>query len=332
MKNIFLSIFLLFSIKIISQTVTLNVSKVSEGTFTVDVGFELLISPSITFYSSNFQILYGSLSNPTQVSIIRPNTDYTVNITNAGGLVLNCVVNDLSKVVSVGSNVLWVVRFNKGSTSPVTFAMGTVNECLNSDGVDFPALLINPQISFTPNTPLPLELISFQAQNTEGPNKLTWQTATETNTSHFDIERSPDGKTFEKIGETKAKGLNSVYQYVDKIGAFSTIYYRLKINDLDGKSDYSKVVNLSAKVKGFSAKVYPNPLKDQATIEITTEQKTDVTIELYDMIGRQVKRLEVENTEGVLTMPFDINDLSSGTFVLKVTDGVKTFMQKIIKD
>jgi hypothetical protein len=187
--------------------------------------------------------------------------------------------------------------------------------------------------------PLTVELLSFQAQNihdaanggTEWSNKLTWQTATETNTSHFDIERSPDGKTFEKIGEVKAKGSNSAYQYVDKIGAFSTIYYRLKINDLDGKSDYSKVVNLTAKVKGFSAKVYPNPLKNQATIEITTEQKTDVSIELYDMIGRQVKRLKAENTEGVVSMPFDMKDLSSGTYFLKISNNTNVIQQKIVK-
>jgi Secretion system C-terminal sorting domain len=184
-------------------------------------------------------------------------------------------------------------------------------------------------------TVLPIELLTFQAQNTEGSNKLTWQTATETNTSHFDIERSPDGKTFEKIGEAKAKGSNSAYQYVDKIGAFSTIYYRLKINDLDGKSEYSKVVNLTAKVKGFSAKVYPNPLKDQATIEITTEQKTDVTIELYDMIGRQVKRIYAQNTEpafrGVVTMPLSMNDLSSGTYFLKISNNTNVIQQKIVK-
>jgi Secretion system C-terminal sorting domain len=180
-------------------------------------------------------------------------------------------------------------------------------------------------------TVLPLELLSFQAQNTEGSNKLTWQTATETNTSHFDIERSPDGKTFEKIGAVKAKGSNRTYQYVDKIGVFSTIYYRLKINDLDGKSEYSKVVNLTAKVKGFSAKVYPNPLKDQATIEITTEQKTDVSIELYDMIGRQVKRLKAENTEGVVTIPFDIKDLSNGTYFLKISNNTNVIQQKIVK-
>jgi hypothetical protein len=185
--------------------------------------------------------------------------------------------------------------------------------------------------SATLSTVLPLELLTFQAQNTEGPNKLTWQTATETNTSHFDIERSPDGKAFEKIGEVKAKGSNSEYQYLDKIGAFSTIYYRLKINDLDGKSDYSKVVNLTAKVKGFSAKVYPNPLKDQATIEITTEQKTDVSIELYDVIGRQVKRLKVENTEWVLTMPMSMNDLSSGTYFLKISSNTNSIQQKIVK-
>jgi hypothetical protein len=63
---------------------------------------------------------------------------------------------------------------------------------------------------------LSVEITAFKAQNTEGGNLLTWQTASEINTSHFDIERSTDGKLFEKIGELKAQNKPTNYNYLDK--------------------------------------------------------------------------------------------------------------------
>jgi hypothetical protein len=270
---------------------------------------------------------------------------FDMEIWNTGTLAAPIMANDL--LVSDGNiqlagtlNILTSGSIPNGTYPIIQSNMGTVTGIFPSVKLNGGALPSNYKVTYSTNsvsidvsTVLPLELLTFQAQNTEGPNKLTWQTATEKNTSHFDIEKSKDGLAFEKIGEVKAAGNSQTpqyYSYLDK-NPYDLSYYRLKINDLDGKSEYSKVVNLTAKVKGFTAKVYPNPLKDQATIELTTEQKTDVTIELYDMIGRQVKRLKAENTEGVVTMPFDMKDLSSGTYFLKISNNTNVIQQKIVK-
>ena len=48
---------------------------------------------------------------------------------------------------------------------------------------------------------LPVELITFNGRVMNNNIKLDWQTATELNNSHFDVEWSTDGISFEKIGQ-----------------------------------------------------------------------------------------------------------------------------------
>ena len=66
-----------------------------------------------------------------------------------------------------------------------------------------------------PDFVLPIELFDFQAIDKTKSVQLTWQTTKEINASHFDIERSTNSKTFEKIWETKAKGASATYNFDD---------------------------------------------------------------------------------------------------------------------
>jgi hypothetical protein len=178
---------------------------------------------------------------------------------------------------------------------------------------------------------LPVSLTQFQAQNTEGGNLLQWQTAEEIDFSHYEIERSDTGEKFEKIDIVKAKGSNSTYPYLDKKPSSTKTYYRLKMVDIDGTFEYSKIVSVVGKIKGFSTKVYPNPFKGNATIEITSAEKTNVSIEIFDMVGKQVKYFKVDNTEGVTTLPLPLDDLISGAYVLKISNHSKVIQHKIIR-
>ena len=180
---------------------------------------------------------------------------------------------------------------------------------------------------------LPVELLTFKAQNRGGSNLLTWATATERNTRDFDIEQSSDGKTFTRIGNVKAKGNTQTPQYYrfsdDKF--LDLTYYRLKINDLDNKSAYSKIESVTRPHKGFSVKAYPNPFSNDVKIEFSTDKKTDVQIEVVDILGRQVFVSKVENTEGGI-VPLAIGHLSSGAYLLKVSGNQQTIVQRLIKN
>jgi hypothetical protein len=152
------------------------------------------------------------------------------------------------------------------------------------------------------------------------------------NSFYFDIERSTDGLNFEKIGDTKAQGKAATYEFLDKGPLSITTYYRLKINDLDNKSSYSKVISLSPKGKVFTAKIFPNPAHDVLTIDIEVEKKSEVTIELRDILGRLVWQSKAENTEGSLSLPIPLAGVANGNYFLKVSNGLTTVQQKIVKN
>jgi hypothetical protein len=176
---------------------------------------------------------------------------------------------------------------------------------------------------------LPVELLSFKGQNTEGGNLLTWQTAEEKNARDFDIERSRDGQLFTKIGETKAKGSNSTYEFLDdktsaRFGTSPTLglaYYRLKINDLDGKFDYSKTISIQSKGKG-AVKIYPSVTTGDLTIENVA------SFEIINSMGQVV----LSQTMPIHHSQVTIHNSPSGIYFVKGYDtegGI--FSEKIVK-
>jgi hypothetical protein len=86
---------------------------------------------------------------------------------------------------------------------------------------------------------LPVELVSFSGQNTEGGNLLTWQTAREVNNKGFQVERRQPralgGDSWETLGFVAAKGKSATYTFTDDYRLSSVAYYRLRQIDNDGK-------------------------------------------------------------------------------------------------
>ena len=193
---------------------------------------------------------------------------------------------------------------------------------------------LNTVVIMITGSVLPVELLSFQAKNTEGSNKLTWQTATEKNVRDFDVEKSSDGKVFEKIGTVKAKGNSSTPQYYafSDDTPFDLTYYRLKINDLDNKTDYSKTVSIHLKAKGLTAKAFPNPTNDVLNVQIEVEKKSDITIDLKDILGRTIWQTTAKNTEGSLSLPIPMSAFANGTYFLTIANNETIIQQKVVKN
>ena len=94
------------------------------------------------------------------------------------------------------------------------------------------------KISVTTPQALPVELLYFNGTTYPTFNNLKWATASEHNSSHFDLERSTDGIDWRVVG-TKTAAVNSNiqlnYSYLDAINQFTIHYYRLVQYDIDGK-------------------------------------------------------------------------------------------------
>ena len=304
MKTIYTLLFAAFlTTKATSQTAVISVVKITETSTHVDIKFTLTITPTIRFYSCNFQITHGDLTEPSQVSVVSPNASYTTNITTSGGLVLNSVVDDIPNAI-MSVPVSWTVRFRKGSSPNICFAIGGVNECLNTVGDDFPATLPSCNVA------IPVELIDFQAKNVQNSNFLTWQTASEGSNKGFYIERSSNGKTFENIGFVKGNGTTAHqqnYTFTDN-RPLSISYYRLRQEDFDSIKTYSKIVSVRLnKLDKIPLKIYPNPTNGSLTIDASYPIKT---LKIYNLQGVLLLKTNQSQT--------DVATFSAGIYILEV--------------
>ena len=117
-------------------------------------------------------------------------------------------------------------------------------------------------------SPLPVELTSFEAKWTGAATELRWATASEKNSSYFVVERSTSGKNeYQAVGRVAAAGSSTSsrsYQLRDaEAGTLgvNTLYYRLRQVDADGREAFSAVVAVAVSKQAGVAQldVYPNP-------------------------------------------------------------------------
>ena len=117
--------------------------------------------------------------------------------------------------------------------------------------------------------PLPVELTNFEAKWAAGATEVRWATASEKNSSHFVIERSTSGVSgYQAVGRVPAAGSSTSsrsYQLRDAEAGtlgLSTLYYRLRQVDADGREAFSAVVAVGVgKPMGVAQlEVYSNPV------------------------------------------------------------------------
>jgi hypothetical protein len=187
-----------------------------------------------------------------------------------------------------------------------------------------------------PNLILPVELTSFKAQQKNNQNHLSWQTATEKNNSHFDIERSAIGQEdWVKIGTVKGNGNSQIirdYTFTDNT-PLSISYYRLKQVDNDGGFDYSNIVNVTNKSGKFKINaLLPNPTKDNLTIQFEANKNEAVNVTVLDMTGRIVLTQNASATEGGNLLNVNTASLSNGIYMVSLKNSESVIVNKIVKN
>ena len=171
---------------------------------------------------------------------------------------------------------------------------------------------------------LPVQLISFTAHNENNKNILNWNTASEINNDHFEVERSTDGKIWNAIGDVQGHGTTNIeesYSFIDASAntlSGNVVYYRLKQVDYNGKFEYSDIRKISTVKSDNFIKVFPNPATNMLNISFSENNTRSISI--YSMNGVCVYTSTNEN----LQKRIDISSFASGMYILKVysTDDV----------
>lgn len=178
------------------------------------------------------------------------------------------------------------------------------------------------------DAPLPVKLTSFTAEQANQNVVLNWVTAVEINNNGFEVEKSFDGKNFEKIAFVKGNGTSShinKYQFVDAIaGKQISTYYRLKQVDFDGEFSYSDVVKISNENQ-LDVVVGPNPFSNE--IKVTSTQNIHA-IEVIDVTGKVC----FSSNPNSSTYSFKLDNVNNGVYFIRVNNGEQTISKRIIKN
>ena len=183
---------------------------------------------------------------------------------------------------------------------------------------------------------LPVEMDEFSGEARDKVNVLEWKTLSETNNSHFEVERTTDpNKGFEMIGEVEGHGNSSEahsYTFVDETPMTSG-YYRLKQVDFDGEYEYTEVIHILRKDESFDiSSVFPNPATNITRIKYVVNEPTTLTLIVTDMLGRMVNSQIIDADAGIQIKELDVSNLANGVYTLSLDDGNTKKMQKLIKE
>jgi len=190
--------------------------------------------------------------------------------------------------------------------------------------------LDNLIIGAVTSSPLPIELLRFEAKAIKNTVEVFWETGTEKNNNYFQVERSANTEQWEILGHVKGAGNSTSrkqYSFLDTSPLIGTSYYRLKQTDFDGQFSLSPIRSVSIAVKRKAElNVYPNPTNN--TIHIQTELLKKEDVYFYDLLGKDVSaecKFVYESPQGLV---FDLYGLEKGIYLIYTRFGVKRIVKE----
>jgi hypothetical protein len=284
-------------------------------------GSSLYVTGHITNTTANTRSVVFGGSGTTTGSASQPGASATssadivlVNYTDTGA---NATLNwtqvgggtgaDQGQGVGVSGSTLYVVGY---VVPQATFGSFSVDSPVGSS--------VNFLGQLSPATPLPVVLTAFTATPAAGGRAvhLAWATASETNTAHFEAERSLDGVSFAAFRTVAAAGSSPAphtYALTDAVLPTSVqqLYYRLRQVDVDGTASYSPVrVVVVGPVS--SLVLFPNPAGVVTTL---AGAEPGAVVQVLDALGHLAATATADAT-GTAQLPLPAG-LAPGLYVVR---------------
>jgi hypothetical protein len=246
-----------------------------------------------------------SVNNPLLTSL------YTWHTPNG-----NIVSDTIGPSITVNAPGMYIVSQQLMDSCGTTYAMDTVNIILD-----------------TTCTLLRSAIRDFKANAAGRLTQLNWSVSGNSGTAHYEIERSTDALSFSTIGKLWP-GASLNYNYSDDANSAGAdvVYYRVKIVDVNGNVQYSKIlaVQVTGLIKaGF--KLMPNPVRTEAQLLLTATQNTKATISIHGVSGATLRTADVYLQKGSALIDLEnFNSWQRGVYIIKVAMEDKIFTQKMI--
>jgi len=220
-----------------------------------------------------------------------------------------------------------------GTNGSVSFSIGQLVDDTYSNSSN--TITTGVQQPYEISDPLPLQWLSFTAKLQGNQALLTWKTANEQNTNHFEVEKkaaTSNDFSFLVSVATNLNSENESYQYADNTLTEGVTYYRLKEVDNNGLDNYSQVVFVNLQSSNATTiKVYPNPVVTLMTINFNAAENKTCQLQLIDGLGRTVLSKQVACVVGNNSVQWNVAQLAAGEYTLKAV-GTDMRPVKIIRN
>jgi hypothetical protein len=186
---------------------------------------------------------------------------------------------------------------------------------------------------------LPVTGLEFAAKRISSSQvQLDWKTYQEISNKGFYIERQLQNEnSFTSIAFVPSKtpdgNSNSIlnYQYFDANSYTGKTSYRLRQEDIDGKTTYSSIqIVQGIKNKNVRLSSYPNPATDKFYVLVKTSETNSKSsndmVQVFDISGHLVKQIQVQ-----YDIPLKVNGLARGVYIIKLASDTEVYQKQIIQ-
>lgn len=267
-------------------------------------------------------VTYADL-DPLNYPLLGTNSDIDIEINDGSGPGTghDQVVKNSSITLKGTLRVTETGSVPDGSYAIVLVTSGTISG-------DFDNVILPPGYTLTKtaaivlvtkSSTLPVKLANFTAKQVDNKVELNWQTFSENNSDHFDVERSKPNGTYLKIGEINAAGYSNQlknYQFTDPDPADGFNLYRLKPVDKDNRFEYSPVKWV--RFDETRDHLYVFPTVTNGVVSIVSSEKT--VIELYNLQGVRLLSKQINDSDQI-----DLSNSASGVYLLRNLKDGKTY-------
>lgn len=243
-----------------------------------------------------------------------------IDVTNTGAPNITSMIFDMSDAgmagVNLGAVSNYILVYRPGQTGAWT-EVASANSIVG-DQIFFTNQVLSLDGYYTLATkdftvsPLPVELVNFDAQLEGRQVSVTWQTASEFNSSHFEVLQSTDGENWSSIGRISAQGNSQEttdYELFDENPASGISYYQLKQVDQNGSSHLSDIRSVNNGSKINQVKIYPNPT-DKGLVTLVSDEPIRI-LSVYNALGKIVFETTLNSEEAYL---LDTQSFESGMY------------------
>lgn len=259
----------------------------------------------IPLYCGTVGVSTINVNNPLLTSL------YTWHTPNG-----NIVSDTVGPSITVNAPGIYIVSQQLMDSCGTTYARDTVEVILDSNC-----------------TVLRSAIKDFKAAMAGRLVQLGWTVSGNQGTAYYEIERSTDALSFGAVGKIWP-GASVSYNYSDDANSATAdvIYYRVKVVDINGNTQYSKIIalQLNGYIKaGF--KIMPNPVRNEAQLLLTATQSSRATVSIHSISGAKLRSNDLQLQKGSALI--DLENFQSwqrGVYIIKVEMEGRIFTQKMI--